>query len=58
MVDGSILKCENVPYASHSVLSAKKTNEKLFFDLPTENSVTSLKDSKVEFVFDVKREVR
>ena len=41
----------------HFQYSVQKMNEKLFFDLPTEDSVASLKDSKVEIVFDVKQEV-
>ena len=41
----------------HFQYSVQKMNEKLFFGLPTEDSVASLKDSKVEIVFDVKREV-
>ena len=51
MVDGSMFKNEYIHDSPQKILSAKNMNEQLFIDWPSEDSVTSLKDSYKEKIF-------
>ena len=56
MVDRSRFKCYFFRCASQSILSAIRANEQLYFDIPREDSVKSLKDGYLQKEFDVKHE--
>ena len=54
ILDRAILESDYIRYTPQSILSTKRENEQFFFDLPREDSVTSLRDSCLELDIEVK----